>query len=859
MPIRIDRLAASSALTLLALLSGCSGGSSGTANLSPARCSGTTATKFCLVSCNLGCSNTECSVSQIAQNQPISLTFSQMVDPASVNSGTVLLRTQSGEPPIGDLLVNGNTITFQPKIEIQGGVTFFGFRANESYVLTLPAGSGGGGSLRSVSGEALGARVSCQLIVSRGIIDLDGQPPAPSLISPTTSTGVSRGVTIVVEFSELIDAAPFAGSGEGSPIEYSASRTLQSGGTAVCDDNQARVPLPGVPRVELDPVRNKTTVSFRPSLQIPGSTCLEVRVTDRVRDLSGRPAAPVLYRFVTEPAPPDDLSVVEEFDGDSRLDFGSSSTVWTGGAALPGRLGGSGKLGPFDYQLGIGVGGGVWNWDLDVAGGIAFPAEQTLTGQVERVTNGEFEFTNFVLPAGVTVRFLGTRIPRIRVRGDVQIEGTIDVSALPQPQLLGAIVPNGQPGGAGGPGGGRGGNGANQSNGNSGFSGQNGQDVQVPAGHAYVGRAAGTGGRGAAQFPADNNAATFLNNSSCGQVPPGAGGGGFFAAGGIGRALQSPVANPELGPDSPGGVAFSLFPLVSTSTSLEHFLVGGSGGGGGGSHLYAQVSAPPANRMWRVGTGGTGGGGAIAIRCGGAMSITTPSTTVAFRARGGDPFNNYMHQLQGPPGPAGGGSGGSVLLQSARSILAQGTIDITGGLGVWVRPGTTQALRVEARGGDGAPGFVRAEVPGNPTVSLLQSVRPAVDPSMVGPLTDSDDTSGFQTRWYATRQIFAPMFKRYEVDAMVDGVPVVFSDDPNHGTWAPIGGGAPISVLFQGADIDPRDGSLVGLPGAWSSTVGPHHGQAGIGGASIDGFRFNLIFNRPSGVQVRKVSVIFEL
>ncbi|MEZ5963406.1 MAG: Ig-like domain-containing protein [Planctomycetota bacterium] len=856
MQIRPDRLAASSALALLAMLSGCSGGSSGAANLSPARCAATTATKFCLVSCNLGCSNTECSVSQIAQNQPITLTFSQPVDPNSVNSGTVLLRTQSGEPPIGDLLLNGNTITFQPKIEIQGGVTFFGFRANETYVLTLPAGTGGA-SLQSVSGEALGARVTCQLVVSRGIIDLDDRPPVPTLLSPTETTGVSRGTTIVVEFSELIDAAPFAGTGEGSPIEFSVSRAVPSGGSVVCDDLAPRVPLPGVPRVVLDPVRNKTTVSFRPSLQMPGDTCVEVRVTDRVRDLSGRAADPVLYRFVTETAPPEDVAVIEEFDGDSRLDAESSSTTWANGVAVPGRLGGSGLHGEFDPAYGTNLGSGLYQWDLDVAGGIVFPADRTLSGREERVTDGAFEFTKFHVPAGTTVRFVGTKAPRIRVRGEVLIEGTIDVSGLAQGQLATALLPNGQAGGPGGPGGGRGGNGADQSNGSSGFDGADGADVVVSATHAYAGRAAGTGGPGAPQFPADNNGVTHNYLTQCVQVPPGAGGGGYWTAGGAGHALQAPNTPPELGPDVVGGTAFQLFPLIGGVSSLDHFLVGGSGGGGGGGHIYGHRDGTPI--MWKVGTGGTGGGGALAIRCGGTMVITTAQPAVAIRARGGDPFGNYQHQTQGPPGPAGGGSGGTVLLQSAKSMIAQGVIDISGGLGVWIRPGASQALRVETRGGDGAPGFVRAEVPGNPTIGLLQNVRPAADPSMVGPLLDNDDRSGFVTRWYATRQIFPPTFQRYEVEAVVDGNPVTFSDDPAHGVWAPIGAGTAIEVMFQGADVDPRDGSLVGIPTEWRSTVGAHQGQPGIAGESIDGFRFTLVFNRRAGVEIRKVSVIFRL
>ena len=56
--------------------------------------------------------------------------------------------------------------------------------------------------------------------------------------------------------------------------------------------------------------------------------------------------------------------------------------------------------------------------------------------------------------------------------------------------------------------------------------------------------------------------------------------------------------------------------------------------------------------------------------------------------------------------PAGGGSGGSVILQSATSVSAQGQIDIRGGDGVVIQPGATQLLNFRTTGGNGSPGFV---------------------------------------------------------------------------------------------------------------------------------------------------------
>ncbi len=74
-------------------LAGCSGGTAG--GTSSPSCTDEAA--FCLVSCNLGCTITGgCAVTDIAQNQPLVFTFSQDVDPLSVDFTTFSLKTSSG-------------------------------------------------------------------------------------------------------------------------------------------------------------------------------------------------------------------------------------------------------------------------------------------------------------------------------------------------------------------------------------------------------------------------------------------------------------------------------------------------------------------------------------------------------------------------------------------------------------------------------------------------------------------------------------------------------------------------------------------------------------------------------------------
>ena len=103
----------------LASLTGCSGGSaaSGTTSGAALSCTGTS-NALCLLSCNLGCSNTGCQISEIAQNANIVLNFSRDVDPRSVSEATIQFRTASGQVPVGDFLVRGSVVEFVPRVLI---------------------------------------------------------------------------------------------------------------------------------------------------------------------------------------------------------------------------------------------------------------------------------------------------------------------------------------------------------------------------------------------------------------------------------------------------------------------------------------------------------------------------------------------------------------------------------------------------------------------------------------------------------------------------------------------------------------------------------------------------------------------
>ena len=860
---------------LLVIVVGCSGGGGGDITELRARCPG--GASFCLVSCNLGCAQGGCTISEIAQNQTITLEFSQTVDPASVTPATVSIRTANGEQPVGRLIVHGNKVTFQPEIRVSGGKTLFGFDAGKVYVVSLPGGPGQPQSIRSTSGDPINAAVNCSLTVSQGIVDLDRAPPVATLVAPAAVTDVSLDATIVVSFSELIDISSFQGSGtEFSPILYQVRAPIRDPvtgdvifdpvtGQPVCDLSFEPVRINGVPRATVS-ADQTTVVSLRPNIPLPAESCLEVIITEQVKDLSGRSAEPTTFRFLTTDVPPVIMQIDETFERSSKLDKATSSGKWENSQAVAGSIGGDGRHGIFDIDLGTQPDPiNFPNLHVFSTNNMVIPAENTLIGEELTVTDGRFFFTEFDLAEEKTLVFSGSNPAQIFVRGRAQIAGTILLNGQDLAPWKGRPVSRpgtiqGQPGGPGGPGasrGGRGGNSGNSTGTSPDFHGRDGEDLQLLAGHAYLSRAVGTGGKGTAQFPAaglssELTYSVFGSISSI--IAAGGAGGGLFGPGIPGVALVTDSGLPQdLGPSSVPGVAIDLFPLPAGTSSLEHFAVGGSGGGGGGSHPFlASIAAPL--EAWKAGAAGTGGGGVFAIRAGGEVRIINTGLVQARGGRG----PAHVDTSEGLPAPGGGGSGGSILVQSGEEIVQGGLLDVQGGRGSSLfAAGFIQGVSL---GGDGAPGFIRMETPGG--TILTGNTIPALSAANSGVLTDTDTVVGSQSLWYPTRQFFAPEFLHYELTAMIDGVKVTYSDDVSSGLSPANEPGGPVQIMFQAARVDPgtaeEDDRTIG---PWRGFVGTNSGEEET--LNLDdgtGFRFLLIFDRTmtQDIVVTGLSVFFK-
>ncbi len=860
-PMRALRTPASASLSLLAaaslaLLGACSGGSS----------SGSLGAGFQIISCNLGCSLTSCAVSEIAQNQPIEFVFSQAVDSGSVNGATFVLQTATGERPVGQTFVDGNTVRFVPSLSLQGGSSTFGFKRNATYVLSLP-GPTASESIRSVSGTPLASTLSCSLTVTKPPIDIDGRPPTGVIESPMDGAiNVPPNVTIVVSFSELLDASAFSGvTAATSPVQYRIRKTREQGGQRSCDLNAAPVTLVGVPTLSVRalPAGGFTSVvTMQPTVPIPSLTCVEVEITKRVKDLAGNSAEVKTFRFISQETITPPQPITESFQSETNMDKNYSSGTWANGQAVPGRIGGDGRHGEFNLSDLTVISQGVFQIDTR---SIRIPGIRTLSGKDEIITDGVVQYSRFELPEGSTIRVIGDKPLRLYVRGKVEIAGRIQINA-PAMQLWPSSSPSGQAGGLGVCGGAAGGRGANKGDGISNkpeFNGANGLDVILPGSHPYVGQSAGTGGKGALQEPSSGRNADVTPHGYAGvfsaQLASGGGGGGFLTAGAEGRATFNASSPPGgLGGPTAGGKEFNLldqtkYPLPPTNPgtrNLEFFLLGGSGGGGGGSDPHF---SQPASANWKVAAGGSGGGGAIALRSGRDIAMTSAGR---IECHGGD--CPEFGKQQPPSAPGGGGSGGSIVLQQDGSQPGLfGTLSVRGGLGGIVDD-KAPIYNVASHGGNGSAGLARLElVTSSPNKDMIGTVVPPATDQNVGILSDSDKLAGAQSRWYASRQFFPPSWLRYEVEALIDNVKVVYSDDPAVGQLAQNG---PVNFYIQGARVSPNGEPDSSTIKPWRKYVGQFASDPSIELDDATGFRFQILFdkNLAQDIKVTKVTVYFR-
>ena len=820
---------------------------------------------LCVVSCNLGCGVTGCSITEIAVNQPLSFDFNLDINPDTVTENSLKLRTPTGNSPVGIFLVQANTVFFFPQAETVGGKTFFGFESGETYTLTIPSATDSFEAIESMSGDKLVTSFECRLKVSRGIVDFDGKPPTASILIPNIATCADRNTAILLEFSEIIDAQTLLGDNKTSGVKVALAQFSRQSG--LCGTTAQ--PITGTRTISVNTALQRTQLLFRPAFELPGDFCVIVTVTEVVRDLSGKRAKEVIFTFKTCAGGQTDKNLVEDFSDPKRtLDELRNGANWSANAATPALVGGSGRLGDFDIAFGgkdTGLkdadGRDIWEWDTDST---TVPDLKTLTGKIEHVANGIFEFLAFTLPESKHLRFVGSNPPVIKVTGRMEVAGMISQAGRdgvrdnpPPPMPVKGQEP--QPPAVGAGAGGRGGDSPARS-GPKDIHGSEGEAAKVPAGHPLAGAVSTTGGKGSRANPESGATKdvkfSAYGGSICQTGAAGGGGGGMSVPGGggscidnKGRGTYKPEAY-DFGKPSFGGTGLDFTKLQNRSESSGViFQLGGSGGGGSGTHPHGSFTS---QIKFNPGFAGASGGGPLWLKIGGDLLVSVQGRISC--AGGNGQFYDYNASSFFNPAPGGGGGGGGLLMQVGGTPDFRGKVLAVGGRAGRMHSEPAFLLRLDCVSGAGGDGFIRYESRPKVNKTALGTFDPAVTDANIGDLraVDEDDLTVLATNWYDTNLFFPPLFVKYVIKARINNKDVVFSDDPTVGIKADES--QPITVYLQGSQLDPdtKEPDPDSISKWFMGAVDPLNTKGG------NGVRFLVRFNRAIAANIVLVEFLLH-
>ncbi len=312
----------------------------------------------------------------------------------------------------------------------------------------------------------------------------------------------------------------------------------------------------------------------------------------------------------------------------------------------------------------------VWNTDFTI---VATP-----TGPYP-VTAGVFVFNTVTIPAGCTLRGIGSR-PMLVICNQIQIDGTVDVSGRNGARVdtLGAAT-FAAPGGVAGPAAGNGGDGSPNGSGQS-WTGNPGRGpMQIPGAGGGGGKYSllqscdrGSGGGGGGFVTTGDPHYKWLPGGGTSFVQ-GAGYGGFGCLGARGAPSRVlPGGGPgaravaDARPDNDFfGLGYDVFAQQVVPGELQ--LLGGGGGGGGGNKSNDYLFLSPNFVNDARGGGGGGGGGCLAIV---ALNNIVVGPAGRILANGGHGGGGEQAGSCNQGGGGGGGAGGFVIL------AARGTIDL---------------------------------------------------------------------------------------------------------------------------------------------------------------------------------------
>ncbi len=412
----------------------------------------------------------------LAVNQEFQIVFNGNLDKNSIDPDSVRIESvpASELAPLGltsslsggviapvVYKVKKNKLTLAPAVLITNGQISFGFAPGAYYRITLKKGKvkGAGGSLPKsieirfrttdqVVDQQVGAPTNAVTLVdaSAGSKSL-AETKLPQLNVSFSNAEVNPAPKVRVVFNELVKPNTVVDAATNGSPSVHIEIDLDGLGSTTTD----RTTVPGT--FSLSSSQSASTLNWTPLLDaVPGNSVYVVTIDPLIEDLVGNSVysltgdigAKKVYAFKTKPSGTVVLDpIVEPFTTQAKFDSAASSADW--GSSQPGFLitgpgGGTGEDGKF----------------VAASSNVVLPTSQVVGNQVvPRIYN----FSEFVIPAGVTVKAQGPFALRIFCTGPVTINGTLDVSGETPTSIsptqttpgLGGIAAAG--GGAGGLGG----------------------------------------------------------------------------------------------------------------------------------------------------------------------------------------------------------------------------------------------------------------------------------------------------------------------------------------------------------------------------------------------------------------------
>jgi len=384
----------------------------------------------------------------------------------------------------------------------------------------------------------------------------------------------------------------------------------------------------------------------------------------------------------------------------------------------------------------------------------------------------EMDLESLTISAGGTLQVIGVNPMLFRVRGIVQIGGTLDVSGQKgEDGGQGMPATGGAPGPAGAQGGdARSGLGSTRSNSTCAtFATFLSADGNVKANGPFSDGGEGPG-RGMPGGDSFSYAGPQLTTT--GGIPATGGGGGSHAGLGTPGADIKNAAG-VVGTPGPacglygvnGSWGYKNSSIIGIRGQpgptygdriVEMVLLGGSGGGAGGTqHGYTSW-------VGSAGSGGAGGGGGGSVAIFAAGAIQVPGGTIdASGGIGGKGvlttgYTYYSPKFDSSTGSGGGGSGGTVLLISGNDInVTAGILDARGGAGGEPsNTGTGFDCHGCNTGGDGGKGFIFLMDADGLISGLIPGTPGEYDTYALGVLT----ISGFNADRFSSIQAITELF-----------------------------------------------------------------------------------------------------